>query len=66
MLYWANGLYLAYNLEGTLKEVFGNDISILNYLYVTTIGVKVGISMTTVLGIDPYLFINYNGAGLRP
>ena len=46
--YLADGLYLANNLEGALKEFFGSNTSILDYSYVTAIGAKVGILMTTI------------------
>ena len=62
----ADSLYLADNLEATLKEVFGSDIGILDNSYITAIGTKVGIPVTTVLETDPYIFTNYNGAGPRP
>jgi hypothetical protein len=64
--YLADGLYPADDLEAALKDVFGDDRSILDYSHATAIGAKVGLPVTTILETDPCIFTNYNGVGTRP
>jgi hypothetical protein len=57
-----NGLYDAKRFEKVLKETYGDDTTMLDTSYATTIGAKIGIPVATM---DPkiILFTNYNGIG---
>jgi hypothetical protein len=66
MSYLADGLYPADDLEAALKDVFGDNRSILDHSHATAIGAKVGLPVTTILETDPCIFTNYNGVGTRP
>lgn len=63
--YLAESLYLADNLETDLKETFGDDSSILDYSYATTIGAKTGLPVTTIPETSSCIFTYYNGVGTR-
>jgi hypothetical protein len=63
--YSANGLYLAENIETALKEFFGIDRSILNCLYATSIGTRVGVPVATIRELSSCIFTNYNSVGSR-
>lgn len=62
-LYFANSLYLAENIKVALKEVFGTNKSILNYLYITSIGTRISLPIATIYKPSYYIFTNYNGVG---
>lgn len=63
--YLADSLYPADNLESALKETFGDDSSILDCSYATTIGAKIGLPVTTIPETSSCIFTNYNGVGTR-
>jgi hypothetical protein len=50
-------------IKVALKEAFG-DRRILDYLYITSIGARVGLLITIVCELLYCLFINYNGVGV--
>jgi hypothetical protein len=64
--YFADGLYAPEKIEAALKQVFGNDRSILDVSHATTTGTRVGLPVATVGG-TPFrgVFTNYNGVGER-
>jgi hypothetical protein len=59
-----DGFYPARNLERVLQEVFGRDKSILDYSSATSMGTKIGITVSTMKPA-PFIFTNYNGLGDR-
>lgn len=63
--YLADSLYPVDNLDTALKEVFGGDRSLLDYLYATAIGAKIGLPVATILETALCVFTNYNGVGTR-
>ena len=63
--YLADGLYLAENIEAVLKAVFGKDKSILDYLYITSIGARVGLPVAIIREPLSCIFTNYNGVRTR-
>jgi hypothetical protein len=64
--YFADGLYAPKNIEAALKQVFGNDRSILDVSHATTTGTRIGLPVATVGGTPSRrIFTNYNGVGER-
>ncbi|KAE9969413.1 hypothetical protein EG328_006861 [Venturia inaequalis] len=64
--YFADGLYAPKNIESALKQVFGDDRSILDVSHATTTGTRVGLPVATVGGTPSRrIFTNYNGVGDR-
>jgi hypothetical protein len=63
--YLADGLYPVENIEAALKEVFGINRSILDCLYATFIGTRVGLPIATIRELSSCIFTNYNGVGSR-
>jgi len=64
--YFADGLYAPGNIEMALKQVFGNDRSILDVSHATTTGTRIGLPVATVGGTPSRrIFTNYNGVGER-
>jgi hypothetical protein len=59
-----NGIYPARNLEAVLQEIFGSDRNILDCSSTTTIGNKIGITVSTIKP-EPFIFTNYNRLGDR-
>ena len=64
--YFDDGLYAPENIESVLKQVFGDDRSILDVSHATTTGTRVGLPVATVNGTPSRrIFTNYNGVGDR-
>jgi hypothetical protein len=62
--YFADGLYLAKNIEAVLIEAFGSKRSILDYSYATSVGTRIGLPVATVQPRPScHIFTNYNGVG---
>jgi hypothetical protein len=60
-LYLLDSLYLASNINAVLKEVISTDKNILDCLYTTSTGTKVGLPIATVSKHPLYrIFTNYN------
>ncbi len=59
-----DGIYPAHNLEVVLQEVFGSNKSILDCSSATSMGIKIGITVSTMKPA-PFIFTNYNGLGDR-
>ncbi len=65
VLYFADCLYSAENIEVALKEVFSMK-NILDCSHVTSTGTRIGLPVATVDGRPScYIFTNYNGVGER-
>lgn len=64
MVLFHGAIYPERHLEGVLREVLGSDTKTLDPSYATTIGVKIGIAVTTVSNNPTTkLFTDYNGIG---
>lgn len=62
--YFADGLYLAKNIEAALIEAFGAGRSILDYSYATSTGTRIGLPVATVQARPScHIFTNSNGVG---
>jgi hypothetical protein len=61
----ADSLYPAANIESALKEAFGEENSMLDMHYATSLGIRVGIPVATLREPALCLFTNYNGIGSR-
>jgi hypothetical protein len=64
--YFVGGKYPTKGIEGAIKQVFEESLTIFNCTHATAIGAKVAILATAVAGCKPLLFTNYRGKGLRP
>jgi hypothetical protein len=64
ILFLFNGLYLAEHIKAALKEAF-RDRRILDYLYITSIGARVGLLIAIVYKPSRRLFTNYNRVEVR-
>jgi hypothetical protein len=64
VFYLADGLYPAENIKAALKEVFGTK-SILDYLYTTSTGTRIGLPVATIGKLSCCIFTNYNSIGTR-
>ena len=64
ILYFTDGLYAPKNIEAALKQVFGNDRSILDISHATTTGICISLPVATIGStLSRYIFINYNSIG---
>ncbi len=64
--YFTDGLYPPENIEAALKQVFGNERSILDFSHATSSGTRIGLPVATVHGKPSRrIFTNYNGVGKR-
>jgi hypothetical protein len=64
--HFTDGLYPPENIEAVLKQVFGEDKSILDFSYATAMGTLIGLPVGTVNGKPSRrIFTNYNGVGNR-
>jgi hypothetical protein len=59
----AGSLYPAENIEAVLQVRFGKERTILDYLYATSIGARVGLPVATIRKPSSCIFTNYNGVG---
>lgn len=64
-IYLANGLYPVENIKTALKEVFEINRSILDCLYITSIGTQIGLPIATIYKLLRCIFTNYNGVRSR-
>jgi len=64
--YFTDGLYSPKNIEAALKQVFGDERSILDFSHATSTGTRIGLPVATVNGTPSRrIFTNYNGVGER-
>jgi hypothetical protein len=64
-IYLADGLYPVKYIETALKEVFGINRNILDFLYITFISTRVGLFIVTIRELSSCIFTNYNGVRSR-
>ena len=63
--FFADCLYPADNIESALKSGFGSEASILDTSAASSMGIRIGLPVSTVRKPSLCLFTNYNGIGER-